>query len=115
MEWRCDAAAPDVLGRQIAAHMAPVPGDFLTAKIAVRLARHCRRQAERRNDLRLLHMSSTFSATGQMLDGKRAGDRELARYEGGSAAHSNQVNPVRKSRNTSRRTMRAAIGRYDDG
>ena len=30
-------------------------------------------------------------------------------YGGGSAAHSSPVNPVRKSRNTSRRTMRAAL------
>ena len=35
-------------------------------------------------------MSSTFSATGQLLDVKRAGDRELARYEGGSVCWASQ-------------------------
>src|SRR5215471_12407551 len=61
--------------------MAPVPGNFLTAPL-----RCCfpdiagdRPRAGMISDYCDFTMSSTFSATGQMLDAKRAGDCKLAR------------------------------------
>ena len=61
--------------------MAPIPGIFLTAKLRCGLPDIAgdRPSAGMISDYCDFTMSSAFSATGQLLDLKRAGDRKLAR------------------------------------